>query len=123
MMKYLCLGYYFPDTFESLSEAEQAAFGSECRPYDELLRQSGKLLVSASLQDRVARSIRPKNGQPSVTDGPFAETKELIGAFFIIEAENLDDAIRTASLHAAAHCGEKLGCGVEVRPIESFDQF
>jgi hypothetical protein len=121
-VKYLCLGYYYPEKFEALSDEEQAAFGRECSPWDERLRQTGKLLVQASLQDRVARSIRPKKGQPSVTDGPFAETKELIGAFFIIEAENLDEAVRTASFHAASHCGEHLGCGVEVRPIESYDQ-
>jgi hypothetical protein len=122
-LKYLCLGYYTPDKFEALSEAEQAAFGNECRPYDELLRQSGKLLVSASLQEGIWRSIRPKSGQPSVTNGPFTESKELVGAFFIIEANNLDEAIQTASLHAASHCGERLGCGVEVRPIESYDQY
>ena len=57
-----------------------------------------------------------------MTDGPFAETKEQIGAFFIIEARDLDEATRVASQHPAAHLGEEVGWGVEVRPIDYFVQ-
>ena len=57
-----------------------------------------------------------------MTDGPFAETKEQVGGFFIIEARDLNEAIRVASKHPAALLGEQVGWGIEVRPIEMFDQ-
>ena len=57
-----------------------------------------------------------------VTDGPFAETKEQIGAFFIIEARDLDEAAEVASLHPAARLGENVGWAIEVRPIDHFEQ-
>ena len=57
-----------------------------------------------------------------VTDGPFAETKEQVGGFFIIEAQDLEDAVRVASKHPAALLGEQAGWGIEVRPIEMFEQ-
>lgn len=121
-MKYLCLGYYNVDKFDTLSEAEQEAIVTECRPHDEALRKSGHLVAVASLQHRMAATLRPRNGKTSVSDGPFAETKEVIGSFFIIEAEDLDEAIRVASLHPAAKWGEHLGFAVEVRPIEMFEE-
>ena len=52
-----------------------------------------------------------------VSDGPFVETKERVGGLFLIEARDLNDAIRVASLHPAAHLGEQLGWGIEIRPI------
>lgn len=66
--------------------------------------------------------MRPRNGKVSITDGPFAEAKEQIGAFFIIEAKDLNEAIQMASIHPAAHLGDYLGWSVEVRPIETFEQ-
>ena len=63
-------------------------------------------------------SIRPKNGKPTVTDGPFIESKEQLGSFFIVEADNIDEAVKIASLHPAAIFGEKYGFGIEVRPIQ-----
>ena len=66
--------------------------------------------------------MRPKQGNAWVTDGPFAETKEQIGAFFIIEARDLDEAMEVASLHPAAHLGENVGWAIEVRPIDYFEQ-
>jgi hypothetical protein len=67
-------------------------------------------------------TVRPRNGRVSITDGPFAETKEQVGGFFIVEAKDLNEAIRVASMHPAAHLGEQVGWGVEVRPIEGFEQ-
>jgi hypothetical protein len=80
------------------------------------------MLVASLAPTRTTASVRPRNGQPSVTDGPFAETKEQIGAFFIIEARDLDEATRVASQHPAARLGEEVGWGVEVRPIDYFVQ-
>jgi hypothetical protein len=62
-------------------------------------------------------SIRPRQGKVGVTDGPFAEAKELVGGFFMIEAEDMDAAVVIASKHPAAHLGEHIGWGIEVRPV------
>lgn len=122
-MKYLCLGYYDEKKAKALSKAELAELGSKCRTHDEALRKSGHLLSVASLKaPGESRCIRPKGVRPSVTDGPYAEAKEVIGAFFVIEAANLDQAVEVASLHPAAHLGEQVGWGVEVRPIDFWSE-
>jgi len=119
-MKYLCLGYYDEKKFDALSPAELAAIPAKCRPLDGALEQSGKLVAIGSLAaTRDSVSIRPKDGKAVVMDGPYAETKEQLGSFFIIEAEDLDEAIRVASLHPAAQLNEQLGWGIELRPIEA----
>jgi hypothetical protein len=120
-MKYLCLAYYDEKKFEALTEAELAAIPKQCRPLDAALEESGRLVAVASLAPTPnSTSIRPRGGKPLVTDGPYAETKEQLGSFFIIEADDLDDAIRVASLHPAAQLNEQLGWGIELRPIEVF---
>jgi hypothetical protein len=122
-MKYLCLAYYDVQRFGALSRDELNAIVSRCPPYDAALRESGHLLVQASLGSAQATTtVRPRNGKPSVTDGPFVETKEQVGGFFIIEARDLNEAIRVASKHPAAHLGETVGWGIEVRPMESYEQ-
>jgi len=122
-MKYLCLAYYDEKNFHALSASELEALESQCPRYDEELRKSGHLVVQASLgPTRATMTVRPRNGRVSITDGPFAETKEQVGGFFIIEAKDLNEAIRVASMHPAAHLGEQVGWGIEVRPIEGFEQ-
>jgi hypothetical protein len=122
-MNYLCLAYYDEEKFETLSESDLDALGRECRPHDEELRKTGRLVATGSLQPaRSAKIVRPRNGKVSVTDGPFAETKEQVGGFFILEAADLDEAIRLASLHPAALMNEHLGWGIEVRPIDFFSK-
>lgn len=121
-MKYLCLAYYDEQAFEALPKPELDAIVSRCPRYDADLRASGHLVLQASLgASRASVSVRPRQGRPVVTDGPFAETKELVGGFFIIEARDLNEAIRVASKHPAAHLGERVGWGIEVRPIEGFE--
>jgi hypothetical protein len=122
-VKYLCLAYYDEATFESLSRTEKEAIVSQCPPYDAALRASGHLIVQASLgAARETTTVRPRNGEVSITDGPYTETKEVVGGFFIIEAKDLNEAIRVASMHPAAHLGEQVGWGIEVRPIGFFQQ-
>lgn len=122
-MKYFCLAYYDEKKFEALPKAELEALVAECRSHDEALRESGHLLAVGSLGPTSATaSLRPRNGQTSITDGPFAETKEQVGAFFLLEARDLNEAIRVASKHPAARLGERVGWGIEVRPIETFEQ-
>ena len=118
-MKYLCLAYYDEKKFESLTPADMAAIAKECSPLDDDLRGTGRLLEVGSLaatKDSV--SLRPRGGKVSVTDGPYAETREQLGSYFLIEARDLDEAIRVASKHPAAQLNEHLGWGVEIRPIE-----
>ncbi len=122
-MKWLCLAYYDEKKFDALPKAELDALVSQCPPYDEALRTSGNLIAVASLgPTRESRSLRPRNRQVLVTDGPFAETKEQVGAFFIIEAKDASEAVAAASNHPAAQLGESVGWGVEVRPIEMYLQ-
>jgi len=118
-MRYLCLAYYDEKKFDALSKPEVDALVGKCKAHDQELRESGHLVLVASLgPTRSSTSIRPRGGKPWMTDGPFAETKEQIGAFFILEANDLNEAIRVASKHPAARLGEQVGWGIEVRPIE-----
>jgi hypothetical protein len=121
-MKYLCLAYYDEQAFEALPKPEFDAIVSQCPQYDAALRASGRLVAQASLgPPRATTTVRPRNGKPSVTDGPYIETKEQVGGFFIIEAADLDEAIRVASKHPAANLGEQVGWGIEIRPIEHYE--
>lgn len=118
-MKYLCLAYYDEKKFETLTEAEMAAIGRDCAPLDEDLQRSGHLLEVGSLgASRNSVSLRPRKGRVTVTDGPYAETKEQLGSYFLIEARDLDEAVQVASKHPAARLNEHLGWGIEIRPIE-----
>jgi hypothetical protein len=122
-MKYLCLAYYDVEKFQALPQAELDAIVKECRSHDEALHKTGKVTVVASLtMPQEWKSIRPRNGKPVVTDGPFTEAKEMVGAFFIVEAKDMDEAIEVASKHPAAHLGESVGWGIDVRACDFFQQ-
>jgi len=122
-MKYLCLAYYNQKKFDALSKPELEGITGQCGPHDEALRHSGHVLASGSLQSAdSAIAVRPRNGKVAITDGPFTETKEQVGGFFIIEAQDLNEAIEIASKHPAAHLGEQVGWGIEVRPMDLFEQ-
>lgn len=122
-MKYLCLAYYNEKQFNALAKDELDALVAQCHAHDQALRDSGQLVLVGSLAEPAASScIRPLQGIPSITDGPYAETKDQLGAFFILEAHDLNEAIRVAAKHPAAHLGEQVGWGIEVRPIEFFAQ-
>ena len=117
-MKYLCLAYYDVARMAALPKAELDAIVSRCPQYDAELHASGRLVMSGSLADPASwMTIRPRDGRPATTDGPFAETKEMVGGFFMIDAQDLNDAVRVASKHPAAHLGESIGWGIEVLPI------
>ena len=124
-MKFLCLAYYDPAATAALPEEELASIVRQCPPLDEALRATGRLVAQASLGEpgstRVIRTRRSR--KLHVTDGPFTESKELVGGFFIIEAADMDDAVRIASLHPAAQLGDETGWAVEVWPIERFMEY
>jgi hypothetical protein len=112
-MRYLCLVYYDEKKLDALSQSEYDALVSETLGYREVLQKSGHYIVSDGLQPvRTATTVRIRRGKVSISDGPFAETKEQLGGFLLIEARDLNDAVRVASQIPPA----RLGC-VEVRPL------
>ena len=115
-MKYLCLAYGDQKKMEALSKAEFEALKAQCQVHDEELKKSGHYVSGESLE-WAAMAIRPRGGKAVTTDGPFIEAKETIGGVVIIEARDLNEAVRIASMHPAAHLGEKLGWGIELRPF------
>jgi hypothetical protein len=116
-MRYLLLAYGDEKKNDALSESELRSIGARCQAYDEELRRTGRLVAGGSL-GWAATTLRLAKGKLVVTDGPFLESKELVGGFIVIEARDLDEAIRTAKLHPAARMGEELGWGIELRPME-----
>lgn len=113
-MKFLCLAYEEERVLNELSPAEWAALRRETLDYVEELRRTGRLVSAEPLQSaRTARTIQIREGNVSVTDGPFAETKEQLGGFFLIEASDIDEAVAVAKRWPSARLGT-----IEVRPIE-----
>jgi hypothetical protein len=112
-MKYLCLIYASEEHLDAVPPEARAAVERECVIYEQDLQRSGSLLAVQALQPvRTAATLRVHRGGVSVTDGPFAETKEQLAGFYLIDARDLNDAIRLAARIPPA----RLGC-VEVRPI------
>ena len=123
-MKFLCLAYYDPGKFAALAPEALQALVSQCPAHDANLRASGALRLQASLGNPAAtRTLRPGSGQPAITDGPFVETKEQVGGFFIIDAADMAEALSIAGKHPAALIGSNVGWAVEVRPVEYLEQY
>jgi hypothetical protein len=117
-MKFLCLGYLDEAAFTAEPDERQAEILKVCFAQCIPFRATGKVVEEEGLLgSSTAKTIRPKNGKPTVTDGPFIDVKEQIGAFFVIEAESIEEAIEVASLHPGALMGEEFGFGIEVRAI------
>jgi len=114
-MKYICLGYLEEDKWDAMSKSAQDAFINECLAYDDVLRKHGHIIGGEALQSvRTATTLRFQNGKVSITDGPFAETKEQLGGILVLEAQDLNHAIQLMSKHP----GLRLGGCFEVRPTE-----
>ena len=117
-MKYLCLIYQDEKQRATMSKAQTEALIGEYFAFSEEIQKSGHYLGANALQPvATATTVRVREGKVSATDGPFAETKEQLAGFFLIEARNLDDAIQVASRVPGARLGS-----VEVRPIREFKQ-
>ncbi len=105
-MKYLCLVYLDEKRLDELPD-------EECVAYDTAIRKSGHCIASEALESvQTATTVRVRNGKVSITDGPFAETKEQLAGFYLIEARDLNEAIQLAAKIPPARVGS-----VEVRPI------
>ena len=112
-MKYLLLIYENEASFAGLSEAEQGKIFEEYMDYSRRIRKNGNYVTGEALQPvATATTVRVKNGKTVTTDGPFAETREQLGGFYLVEAKDLDEAIELA----AGIPGSRTG-SIEVRPI------
>ena len=107
-MKYLCLVYLDESTRDEVND-------SECQANSEALKKSGHHLAAEALESvNTATTVRVRNGKVSVTDGPFAETKEQLAGFYLIDARDLNEAIQLAAKIPPARVGS-----IEVRPIRA----
>ncbi|MHB1048633.1 MAG: YciI family protein [Bacteroidota bacterium] len=114
-MKYICLGYLEENMWDGMSDKEQKKFVDECFAYDAELRKNGHFTGGEALQSvRTATTVRYKNGKPSITDGPFAETKEQLGGIMILNARDLNHAIQLMSNHPST----RMGGTWEIRPAD-----
>jgi hypothetical protein len=116
-MKYVCLVYADEAELDALPEAELNELGRECVAQLENLRRERRCLASERLGPvHTATTVRLRGGRLIVSDGPFAETKEQLGGFYLIQARDLNDAIRTAARIPTARLG-----AVEIRPIQELE--
>ena len=117
-MKYLCLIYEDEKKVATMAKTELDAFTGEYFTFTDGLKKTGHYVAGEALQPtESATTVRVRNGKVSTTDGPFAETKEQLGGFYMIDAKDLNDAIQVASKIPSARLGS-----IEVRPIMTFDQ-
>ena len=115
-MKYLCLVYVEPPVMARLSADERGALDRDSLGYDETLQKRGHYVLAAALQSvATAKTVRNREGKVSTTDGPFADTKEVLGGFIFIEARDIDEAVAIAGDIPMARYGS-----IEVRPEFNF---
>ena len=117
-MKYLCLIYDDEKNWEKLPRETTDSMNGEYFAFTQDIQKSGHFIGGEALQPtQTATTVRIRNGKVSTTDGPFAETKEQLGGYYLVEARDLNDAIQVASRIPSARTGS-----VEVRPIMTFKQ-
>jgi hypothetical protein len=118
-MRYMLLIYKDEKWWDSLSEGEQSAMVQRAVDYSDAHRGSGFYVAGERLQATpTATTVRVKDGKPRITDGPFAETKEQLAGYTILEAKNLDDALDFVSRHPLTHAG----LSIEIRPMREGPQ-
>ena len=113
-MKYVCLGFIDEKKFESIPQEELQRMMDECFAYDDELRRGGHFIGGEALDTvRNAVTLRMKDGEVAVTDGPYAETKETLGGILLLEARDLNHAIALMSKHPGVRIGP-----FEIRPAD-----
>lgn len=118
-MQFVCLVYLEETTFEHMSDEEKRQVDRDALAHDEGLARSGHLIRANALRPvDTAVTVRVRDGRMSVTDGPFAETKEHLGGFVLVEASDMDEAIRLAANIPLARLGS-----IEVRPIMTIGEW
>jgi hypothetical protein len=117
-MRYLCLIYEDQRAWQNMSEADMQKGMAEYNAFTENAKKNGNYVGGEALQPtNTAKSVQVRNGKLSTTDGPYVETKEQLGGYYLIKAKDLNDAVQVASRIPGAKHGT-----VEVRPIMEFDQ-
>lgn len=117
-MKYLCLIYDDEKQWQKFSKEVQDQYMGEYMAFSDSIKKSGQFVGANQLQaTHTATTVRSRNGKISTTDGPFAETKEQLGGYYLIEAKDLNDAVQVASRIPSAKSGS-----IEVRPIVERNQ-
>ncbi len=124
MKKYLCVCYYSEAAFKTMTPEDGKKLGEFCAPYDAKLKASGKVKLIGSLGMQDQTKVIKGGETPEVVAGPYVRTENPMGAFFIVEAESIEEATEIAKLHPGAHIDPKwLGDGaIEVWPIESLEE-
>jgi len=113
-MKYLCLVYVEEKTLHAMPQNERTALSNQSMAYCDDLQKQGQLLAASPLHPvETATTVRVREGKTSTTDGPFAETKEQLGGYLLIDVRDLNDAVRIASKFPAAQYGS-----IAVRPLK-----
>lgn len=117
-MKFICLGYFDEKQWETAAESELYAMMDECFAYDDVLRKNGHFAGGEALQGtQTAKTLSWENGKVTVTDGPFAETKEVLGGILILEARDMEHAVALMSKHPGVKNGP-----FEIRPAEDLSE-
>jgi len=112
-MRFLCLVYFKPQTLAALSPGEKATLNRDSMTYNDELRRKNHFIAAEALDPvRNARTIRVRRGKASVVDGPYAETKEVVGGFILISAAGMDAALQIAAGIPLAKLGS-----IEVRRV------
>jgi hypothetical protein len=105
-MKFICLGYYDEKKYNALSASARAALMESCFAYDDELRKNGHWLGGEALRSASkGATVRSQSGKVAVTDGPYAETKELLGGILLLEANDLQHAVELMSKHPGLQIG------------------
>ena len=121
-MKFLCLCYYDAAKFAAITPEDGKKIGELCAPHDKALKESGHLAFVGSLRlPEESRTLRVTGENTELDDGPFAATGEPLGAFFMIDVPDMDEAVKVASMHPGARLGKIFGGGIEIRPVDSFE--
>ena len=112
-MKYLCMIYSDESMWQKMTKAEADAVMAEYMSFGEELKTAGKYVLGQRLQPvHTATTVRVRDGKLSTTDGPYMETKEQLGGYYLVDAADLNDAIQIASRIPGARMG-----AIEVRPL------
>jgi hypothetical protein len=113
-MKFLCLSYWDEKKFDLMSESERETFIKECVAYDNVLRKDGHFVRLEALQSaRSAKTLRHRGGKVSITDGPYAESKEQLGGILLLDAGDLNHAAELMSKHPGIRVAD-----FEIRPLD-----
>ncbi|GGO68115.1 YciI family protein [Bowmanella pacifica] len=113
-MKFICLGYLDESMWQEMSDTQAAALMEKCFAYDDLLRREGHFIGGEALAGaKQAVTLRSQKGKINITDGPFTETKEILGGILVLEARDMQQAIELIKAHPGVGIGP-----FEIRPVD-----